>query len=218
MSGRLRHQGIIFGLVWLVIFILFSIPVGLGAFALIDFSATTWLQNFFPRLLDIPLSFLSVLGTLEITTLILATILWQSKSPLKSWIFIFLGFFCLAAVEAGMKNFLRHPQPPPTFSRYDLPIVLPASHVETPYAYPSGHMGRTVYLLTVAWFVLTARSKKREWNASLIFGAIWVIMAASRVYLGEHWLTDVIGGSFLGISLAILAWETTKMPKPALDT
>lgn len=78
------------------------------------------------------------------------------------------------------------------------------------YAFPSGHTTTATigYGLMAALLALLTTSRRRR--AALLFAAIVVALGIglSRVYLGVHWLSDVIGGWSLGvlwITLVLLA-------------
>lgn len=65
------------------------------------------------------------------------------------------------------------------------------------YGFPSGHVSAaTSFFLCTAWFYRSRRA--------LAFALAWVpLMSLSRLYLGRHFLADVVGG--LGIGLVVSA-------------
>ena len=81
--------------------------------------------------------------------------------------------------------------------------------ISTPYPYPSGHMLRAVLLLG-AIYLLWPNSPMRV--AIVVF---LVVSAASRLYLGTHWPSDVLGGALLGIAGLAWAFERDAKLRPA---
>ncbi|MET9960527.1 phosphatase PAP2 family protein [Streptomyces sp. NPDC006326] len=75
-------------------------------------------------------------------------------------------------------------------------------------AYPSGHaMTATVVCALLLWLLPGPGARRGAW-----VGAAWALAAVSvlgvgftRVYVGVHWPSDVVGGWLLGAALAALA-------------
>ncbi|MGC9669887.1 bifunctional DedA family/phosphatase PAP2 family protein [Planosporangium sp. 12N6] len=66
-------------------------------------------------------------------------------------------------------------------------------------AYPSGHTTQAVATWGMLAIVLLA-GRSRQGRACLLsaVAAVVLLVGASRIYLGAHWLTDVLGGYALG--------------------
>lgn len=98
------------------------------------------------------------------------------------------------------------------------PDVIPHLDHQTSFSYPSGHAtsAAVVYLL-LAWLV-PLRWRRAAWSLA---GVMILLNGVSRIMLGVHWASDVIGGTLLGAGFALLGawWASARTPalqEPAL--
>jgi membrane-associated phospholipid phosphatase len=86
------------------------------------------------------------------------------------------------------------------------------------YSYPSGHMAFftwTCVLLVMC--LLVGRAPRTLVNAAWVAAALIIVTAAvARIYLGEHWPSDVIGGLALGLGWTCLALSIGWLSDPIL--
>lgn len=106
----------------------------------------------------------------------------------------------LALAEIGKKLIGEH-RPP---------VALWAMKADSGASYPSGH-ATTAAVLAVALFVITARYAAR--SAALVAGGLYTLaVAASRVYLGDHYPLDVIGGVLCALAAALIVTGLATLP------
>lgn len=119
----------------------------------------------------------------------------------------FVSFVVTSLAADALKYFVftGHPRPFPYFAEHP---GYPALHVVqgvvmgTLKSFPSGH---TTSAFSV-FLLLTYLARRKAWGFAYVLLAL--LAAYSRVYLAQHFVEDVVGGSVLGtgLTLALLAW------------
>lgn len=120
----------------------------------------------------------------------------------------------LAVVPAGMllnvglKHLFERPRP-----ALEEPLV----HLST-FSFPSGHaVASTVFYGALCVLVfLHARTAATRALAALAAAAMVLLVTFSRVYLGAHYLSDVVAGVCVGV-LCVLAFRTLLPAGPGAD-
>ncbi len=135
------------------------------------------------------------LGMTIIASVITALMVWRwrSRTPLVLMLIAVAGSLLLTSV--GKTNFGR--TRPPTSE-----AVPP---FESSPSFPSGHaLNSTVIAGMVAYLVIRRLHGRLTWLLTIGLAGGWAVaIGLSRVFLGHHWLTDVMFGWLVG-----LAWLT----------
>lgn len=200
---------VIVGLVCLLLFTVFSRQVRQGRFTSIDFDVTVKVQDQVAKL-DIArfegiLEDIGVLANPAFSTVATGVLtVWAFKKRRFAALLIPVAFAVMTLAEIYGKSVVHHPAPP-FFMLKNPTTIFPTYHVWEEFSYPSGHAARATFLAIVFFYVM----KKRLW-LGLAIGLYIGVISLSRIYLGHHWVSDILGGILLGSAFALLASLTTE--------
>ena len=181
--------------------------------AALDSPVTSWLVAHRTPLLTVIMKVVTQLGglwvlapLLTIVGLVAALRYRQTDAPG----FLAASSLGTAALVAAIKLLIARPRP-----RIGAIVATYGG-----YAFPSGHSAQAVAAYAALAFLI-ARSVG-SWRRRVIVWAAAVMLAAvigfSRLYLGAHWLTDVLGGFALGgawLALLVTTWTTYRHRRSA---
>jgi len=133
--------------------------------------------------------------------IIITILLLLRKHKKDAAVFSFILFFGIA-LNIFLKNIFQRPRP--TF--------IPLIH-ETSYSFPSAHaMNSLVFFLSLSYFIfINTRNEKLGIVLTFLSGFLVFFIGISRIYLGAHYPSDVLGGYVAGLCwfALVLVFEKT---------
>lgn len=100
----------------------------------------------------------------------------------------------------ALKSFISEARPAYFLANTNYPYFIENVTLHNYHSFPSGHSASAFALAAVLSF-----SVKNK-NYSMIFLFLAALVGYSRIYLGQHFMDDVLPGSFLGMISAIICW------------
>lgn len=210
------------GLLLLVVFYFFSLQVKRGVFEQLNFDTTVRLQDKIPERFgevfeDVgffvsPLPSVGVLAILTVVALVSFKQTYHKKIFFA--LFIPVCFFLMIGIEIFGKERVESPAPP-FFMIKNPTTIFPKYHVTELYSYPSGHASRALFIGGVSMFLFRRSVGKRFGKvvqSLFVVGVIAFILMVSigKVYLGQHWMSDIVGGWILAGAFLCIVYAVTR--------
>lgn len=166
-----------------------------------DLHVSAWLQNRQGEMMDAVMKGFSWLGSVPIAFCMICTAsLFFLVSGKKREALLIFSTVLTGAVSWTLKMLINRSRPGTDFVR-----VIEETHYQS---FPSGHvLFYTVFFGLLSLIVYHNRKLSRAIKAVCIsiFALTLIFGAVSRIYLGAHWFTDILGGMILGMAFLLLA-------------
>jgi len=128
---------------------------------------------------------------------------WKGK---KIAVIIIISFLIIIPLNTVFKNFFERNRPPVEKQEIHVPE-------KTDFAYPSGHAS-IVAAGAVILIILYRRERELIFSIALAFEAGLVCL--SRIYVGDHYFLDVIGGVLLGAGISFFSISLSRYLDPIM--
>jgi membrane-associated phospholipid phosphatase len=161
----------------------------------LDLTITKEVQEFHPYWFDLVMKFITYLGyTTYAAVIVLLTVLfiWY-KNRSREAIALLLTTVGSTILSVTLKNIVHRPRPDPRlihqFEKY--------IHNDS---FPSGHVLFYVSFFGFLLYLTYALPKENKFRTFFIgfFTVLIILVGPSRIYLGAHWFSDVLGAYLVG--------------------
>ena len=193
----------VFRLHWLY-FTIYVVFAAIAAYFLIQYNKQeihSYLNALHQPVNDLFFKYITHIG--DGFTIVIITILalfWSKKYALQ----IGLSGVISGLIAQILKKVVFGPTPRPSkyFGELDIPLYyIDGVELNTVFSFPSGHT-TAIFSLTTSILLLL---NKKQGDLALIILAL--LTAYSRVYLSQHFLSDILLGSFIGVSTALIIYK-----------
>ncbi len=120
-------------------------------------------------------------------------------------------FVAFSAIYAAVYNIVNIivSRPRPTGVAHTTPNLMG-------FSFPSGHVGFFVWLSVLAMVLLARNRLPRPLYLTCWVLAVLLVLAAalSRIYVGAHWPSDVVGGFLVGVAWTCLSLSLGRLTRP----
>ncbi len=196
-------------------FVTFSAVVASGA----TFEADDVVSRYFKSIhgnAGLDTAMVVITSTGDVTTLfILGIIITIIRRTRKAGMIFLIALVVIVVLVMYMKPLIGREIPPYGFDPVGLPETFSIENdslapFATAFGYPSGHASRTTALAFIVGFALYQRSKKGAY-------ALWafpVIIGITRLYVMQHYPTDIVGGFLFGGMVSVVLANAMKLDQP----
>ena len=197
-------------------FVAFSALVASGATSAADDAASRYFKSTHGNA-GLDAAMIVITSTGDVTTLfILGIILTIIRRTRKAGMIFLIALVVIVVLVMYMKPLVGREIPPYTFEpALGLPENFSLENDSlAPFAagfsYPSGHASRATALAFIIGFTVHQKSRK----AGYALWAFPVIIGITRLYLMQHYPTDIIGGFLFGGMVSVALASAMKLYQP----
>ena len=158
---------------------------------ILDAWATPFLHGIRSPLLDAVMNGLTALGSTVVVLpiLLVSLAVLYLKRRYGAMLFLAIALGGSLVIDFTMKLIFERPRP-----KLDYAAVLPD------YSFPSGHaMNGVAFYVSIALVLWTVFGRRVGVVSTIVAVALAIGIGVSRIYLGFHYFTDVLGGWLAGI-------------------
>lgn len=153
-----------------------------------DYKVIEIISNIYDPKIESLMTFITKFGEWYIPTAIIVCIFLLVKNKLYSYILI-VNYAVIGLITFIVKSIIMRPRPLVAL------IEIPLS-----YSFPSGHTLTSIFFYILLWYLITLnKNNKIKIPLFILFSLLAILVSFSRIYLGVHYFSDVMGGIIYSI-------------------